>query len=82
MLRRILIGDNERVLVIRDGRLAQILGPGGLWLLGPGIEVARHLTVVRRPLWKQGEHPIPSTNSYVPVRIRGRQTAYKRCGRS
>src|SRR5215831_2093163 len=44
MLRRILIGDNERVLVIRKRRFAEILGPGERWMvtLGRGIELQRH----------------------------------------
>ena len=32
MLRRILIGDNERVLVIRKCRFAEILEPGERWM--------------------------------------------------
>src|ERR1017187_9918577 len=32
MFRRVLVGDNERVLVIRKKRLADILGPGEYWL--------------------------------------------------
>jgi regulator of protease activity HflC (stomatin/prohibitin superfamily) len=41
MFRRILVGDNERALVIRKKRLADILGPGEYWMftLGRGIEV-------------------------------------------
>ncbi len=41
MLRRILIGDNERVLVIRKRRFAEILEPGERWMftLGRGIEL-------------------------------------------
>ena len=34
MLRRLLVGDNERVLVIRKKRLADILGPGEYWIAG------------------------------------------------
>jgi len=41
MLRRMVIGDNERVLVIRKGRFARILGPGEYWLFGFGIAVVR-----------------------------------------
>ena len=38
MLRRILLGDNERVLVIRKRRFAEILEPGERWIftLAPG----------------------------------------------
>jgi len=32
MLRRVLVGDKERVLVIRKKRLADILGPGEYWI--------------------------------------------------
>src|ERR1044071_2627373 len=44
MLRRILIGDNERVLVIRKRRFADILEPGERWMftLGQGIELERY----------------------------------------
>jgi hypothetical protein len=44
MLRRILIGDNERVLAIRKRRFAEILEPGERWMftLGRGIELERH----------------------------------------
>ena len=44
MLRRILIGDNERVLVIRKRRFAEILEPGERWMftLGRGIELERY----------------------------------------
>src|SRR5215472_7184583 len=44
MLRRILIGDNERVLVIRKRRFAEILEPGERWMftLGQGIELLRY----------------------------------------
>jgi len=39
MIRRILIGDNERVLAIRKRRFAGILGPGERWLFGRKIEL-------------------------------------------
>src|SRR5262249_45646801 len=44
MLRRILIGDNERVLVIRKRRFAEILGPGERWMfpLGRGLDLQRY----------------------------------------
>ncbi len=43
MLRRILVGDTERVLLIRKRRFAEILGPGEYWIftLGRNIEVER-----------------------------------------
>jgi regulator of protease activity HflC (stomatin/prohibitin superfamily) len=41
MLRRILIGDNERVLVIRKRRFETILGPGEQWVFTPGLELIR-----------------------------------------
>src|SRR4051812_44533834 len=44
MFRRILIGDNERVLVIRKRRFAEILEPGERWMstLFRGIELQRY----------------------------------------
>ena len=39
MLHHVLIGDNERVLVIRKGRFAEILGPGEKWLFGRGFDL-------------------------------------------
>lgn len=43
MLRRILIGDNERVLITRKRRFAEILEPGERWMftLGQGMELVR-----------------------------------------
>src|SRR4051794_13138662 len=42
MLRRVLVGDNERVFVIRKGRFEDILPPGEYWLTGLGVELERH----------------------------------------
>jgi hypothetical protein len=44
MLRRILVGDNERVLVIRKRRFAEILEPGERWIftLAQEIELERY----------------------------------------
>jgi regulator of protease activity HflC (stomatin/prohibitin superfamily) len=44
MLRRVLVGDNERVLLIRKKRFADILAPGEYWIftLGRGVEFERH----------------------------------------
>lgn len=44
MLRRVLVGDNERVLLIRKKRLAEILGPGEYWIftLGRFVEIERY----------------------------------------
>jgi len=44
MMRRILVGDNERVLLIRKRRFADIFGPGEHWVftLGQGVELERH----------------------------------------
>src|SRR5215208_5823455 len=44
MIRRILIGDNERVLVIRKRRFAEILAPGERWMftLFRGIALERY----------------------------------------
>ena len=46
MLRRILVGDTERVLLIRKRRFADILGPGEYWIftLGRKIELERFNT--------------------------------------
>jgi regulator of protease activity HflC (stomatin/prohibitin superfamily) len=46
MIRRILVGVNERVLVIRKRRLADILAPGEYWMwtLGRSIEFEVHDT--------------------------------------
>ncbi|HLY18409.1 MAG TPA: slipin family protein [Bryobacteraceae bacterium] len=41
MLRHVLIGDNERVLVVRNRRFVEILGPGERWLFGRGFELVR-----------------------------------------
>jgi regulator of protease activity HflC (stomatin/prohibitin superfamily) len=42
MVRRILIGDNERVLVIRKRRFAEILEPGERWMFTLGVELERY----------------------------------------
>jgi regulator of protease activity HflC (stomatin/prohibitin superfamily) len=44
MLRRVLVGDNERVLLIRKRRLADILGPGEYWIVtfGRFVEIERY----------------------------------------
>ena len=39
MIRRILIGDTERVLLFRKRRFMEILEPGEYWLYGTGVEV-------------------------------------------
>jgi regulator of protease activity HflC (stomatin/prohibitin superfamily) len=39
MFRRIIVGDNERVVLIRKRRFQKILGPGEYWLFAPGLEV-------------------------------------------
>src|SRR5579872_3975008 len=46
MLRRILVGDNERVLVIRNKRFEKILAPGAHWMVEfvDDIELERHNT--------------------------------------
>jgi regulator of protease activity HflC (stomatin/prohibitin superfamily) len=43
MLRRVLVGDNERVLLIRNKRFGNILAPGEYWIftLGRSIELER-----------------------------------------
>ena len=42
MLYHVLIGDNERVLVIRKRRFVEILGPGERWIFGRGVELLAH----------------------------------------
>ena len=41
MLRKIFVGDNERVLVIRKRRFETVLGPGQYWLFTFGVELIR-----------------------------------------
>ncbi len=40
-IRRVLVGDQERVLVIRKGRFERVLVPGEYWLFGAGVDVER-----------------------------------------
>src|SRR5882724_632995 len=40
MLRRVLVGDNERVLLIRKMRFADILAPGEYWIFTLGQNIA------------------------------------------
>lgn len=69
MLRRILIGDNERVLVIRKRRFAEILEPGERWMftLGQGIELERYNV---RDLIYAGEWADTIANSRAEVAAR------------
>jgi len=39
MLRRVVVGENERVLVTRKRRFADILEPGEYWLFGLGVDL-------------------------------------------
>src|SRR5579862_1546608 len=39
MLRHVFVGDNERVLVIRKRRFAEILGPGDRWIFGRDVQL-------------------------------------------
>ena len=41
MLQHVLIGDNERILVIRKRRFVEILGPGERWLFGRGVQLTQ-----------------------------------------
>ena len=41
MLRKIFVGDNERVLVVRKRRFENILGPGEYWIFAFGVELLR-----------------------------------------
>jgi regulator of protease activity HflC (stomatin/prohibitin superfamily) len=51
MFRRILVGDNERALVIRKKRLSDILGPGEYWMFTLGQSVEVEFFNVRSPLF-------------------------------
>jgi regulator of protease activity HflC (stomatin/prohibitin superfamily) len=44
MFRHVLVGDNERVLLIRSKRFTDVLGPGAYWIftLGRHVELERH----------------------------------------
>jgi regulator of protease activity HflC (stomatin/prohibitin superfamily) len=44
MIRRLIVTDNERVVLIRKGRFETILEPGAYWLFGLGMEVESHNT--------------------------------------
>ncbi len=44
MIRRMIVGDNGRMIVTRKGRFESILGPGEHLLFGLGIEAERHDT--------------------------------------
>jgi regulator of protease activity HflC (stomatin/prohibitin superfamily) len=48
MIRRMIVGDNERMVVTRKGRFKSILGPGVYWMFGLGVEAESHDT--RDPL--------------------------------
>ena len=49
MIRRIVAGDHERIVMARNGRFEAILGPGTYWMLtvGSRLQVERHS--VRNP---------------------------------
>src|SRR6185436_5612130 len=42
MFKRILVGDQERILLIRKGRFDRVLGPGEYWVMGFGVELEKH----------------------------------------
>jgi regulator of protease activity HflC (stomatin/prohibitin superfamily) len=42
LVRRILVGDQERVLLIRKGRFERILDPGEYWVWGTGLTLETH----------------------------------------
>ena len=44
MIRRIIVGDNERVVLIRKRRFESILEPGVYWVFGAGVEAEAHST--------------------------------------
>ena len=64
MIRRIFVGDNERVLLIRKKRLADILGPGRI------LDFHSRPLCRSRALQRQGHSPSPSewTNAIVNLR--------------
>jgi regulator of protease activity HflC (stomatin/prohibitin superfamily) len=41
-VKRILVGDQERVLLIRKGRFVRMLGPGEYWVWEPGMSLETH----------------------------------------
>jgi regulator of protease activity HflC (stomatin/prohibitin superfamily) len=41
LVRRVLVGDQERVIVIRRGRFERVLEPGAYWILGFDVEIER-----------------------------------------
>jgi regulator of protease activity HflC (stomatin/prohibitin superfamily) len=55
MLRRVFVGDNERVFLIRNGRFEDMLGPGDYWIFGFGVELERHdvKEIVLNSSWKE-----------------------------
>ena len=46
MIRRMIVGDNERVIVSRKRRFEKILGPGEHWVFGNSVEAELHDTRV------------------------------------
>jgi regulator of protease activity HflC (stomatin/prohibitin superfamily) len=44
MIRHWIVGDNERVVLIRKRRFASILGPGAHWVFGVRVKAERHNT--------------------------------------
>jgi len=42
LVKRILVGDQERVLLIRKGRFVRILDPGEYWVWAPGTSLETH----------------------------------------
>ncbi|HEY2015327.1 MAG TPA: slipin family protein [Bryobacteraceae bacterium] len=51
MVRRILVGDNERVLLIRKKRFADILAPGEYWIFTLGQHVALERHNIKSPVY-------------------------------
>lgn len=44
MIRQVIVGDNERVVLIRKRRFESILGPGAHWVFGVRVKAERHNT--------------------------------------
>jgi regulator of protease activity HflC (stomatin/prohibitin superfamily) len=44
MIRQWIVGDNERVVLLRKRRFDAILGPGAHWVFGSGVQAERHNT--------------------------------------
>lgn len=62
-IRRVLVGDQERALVVRHGRDVKILEPGIHWILGKDVEIEMHVAGAFHELFSS-----PWTDFLVSVR--------------